>query len=136
MLYDNTREKNVAETPEEHVRQTLLNYLITELNIPSYFIKTEFALSNIILNEKGRLDVIVANKNANSLHEPFLIAECKSGKTNLQHLEAQVSKYLRVIKPLLIILAIGNKWHFLEKKGNKYITITEKQLKKQANSCF
>jgi len=120
MLYDKTREKLVAQTPEELVRQSLVNWLVEKLNVPEYMIKTEFALSNLSSNENGRLDVLVANPKSADLKEPWLVAECKAGKTNLQSLEAQVNKYLRIVKPLYIILAIGNEWHFLSKTGKGY----------------
>jgi len=120
MLYDKTREKLVPQTPEELVRQSLVNWLIETLKVPEYLIKTEFALSNLSPNENDRLDILVANPKSTDLKEPWLLAECKAGRTNLQSLEAQVNKYLRIVKPLYIILAIGNEWHFLEKKGNAY----------------
>ena len=120
MLYDKTREKLVAETPEELVRQTLVNWLVEKLKVPDYMIKTEFALSQLSPNENGRLDIVVANPKSTDLKEPWLVAECKAGKTNLQSLEAQVNKYLKIVKPLYIILAIGNEWHFLSKTGNAY----------------
>jgi hypothetical protein len=120
VLYDKTREKLVAQTPEELVRQSLVNWLVEELKVPEYMIKTEFALSHLSPNENGRLDIVVANPKSADLKEPWLVAECKAGKTNLQSLEAQVNKYLRIVKPLYIILAIGNEWHFLSKKGNAY----------------
>jgi hypothetical protein len=125
VLYDKTREKFVAQTPEELVRQSLVNWLIEKLNVPDYMIKTEFALSNLSQNENGRLDIVVANPRSTDLKEPWLVAECKAGKTNLQSLEAQVNKYLRIVKPLYIILAIGNEWHFLSKKGNGYAATAE-----------
>jgi hypothetical protein len=125
VLYDKTREKFVAQTPEELVRQSLVNWLIEKLNVPDYMIKTEFALSNLSPNENGRMDILVANPKSADLKEPWLVAECKAGKTNLQSLEAQVNKYLRIVKPLYIILAIGNEWHFLSKKGNAYAAIAE-----------
>jgi len=110
----------VAQTPEELVRQSLVGWLIEKLNVPEYMIKTEFALSNLSPNENGRLDILVANPKSTDLKEPWLVAECKAGKTNLQNLEAQVNKYLRIVKPLYIILAIGNEWHFLAKNANGY----------------
>ncbi|MCL2284196.1 MAG: type I restriction enzyme HsdR N-terminal domain-containing protein [Fibromonadales bacterium] len=134
MLYDITREKNVAETPEEQVRQNLVNWLIEKLNVPESLIKTEFALSQLAPNEKGRLDVIVANPNSPDLREPWLLAECKAGKTNLQSLEAQVNKYLKVVRPLHIVLAIGNEWHFLSKKGNGYCITPSITYSKESSS--
>jgi len=125
MLYDITREKSVAQTPEELVRQALVGWLIEKLNVPESLIKTEFALSQLVPNEKGRLDVIVANPSNANLREPWLLAECKAGKTDLQSLEAQVNKYLRIVHPLHIVLAIGNEWHFLSKKGNGYKAVKE-----------
>ena len=125
MLYDKTREKPVAEAPEELVRQTLVNWLIEKLNVPEHLIRTEFALLQLAPDEKGRLDIIVANPKSPDLREPWLIAECKAGKTNLQNLEAQVNKYLRVVRPLYIILAIGNEWHFLSKNKNGYRFVNE-----------
>ena len=125
MLYDKTREKPVAATPEELVRQSLVNWLVEKLNVPEHLIKTEFALSQLAPNEKGRLDVIVANPKSADLREPWLLAECKAGKTDLQSLEAQVNKYLRIIRPLHIVLAIGNEWHFLAKEGDRYGIVRE-----------
>jgi len=124
MLYDKTREKPVMQTPEELVRQTLVNWLIEKLNVPETLIRTEFALSQLVPNEKGRLDIIVANPNTD-LREPWLLAECKAGKADLQNLEAQVNKYLRIVHPLHIVLAMGNEWHFLSKNGKAYEIVGE-----------
>ncbi len=115
----------MAETPEEFVRQTLVNWLVEKLNVPESLIKTEFALSQLVQTEKGRLDIIVANPKSADLRTPWLLAECKAGKTDLQSLEAQVNKYLRIVHPTHIILAIGNEWHFLSKKGNRYEIVSE-----------
>ena len=123
-LYDKTREKQVKQTPEELVRQALVNWLIEKLSVPEHLIKTEFALSQLAPNEKSRLDIIVANPNK-GLEEPWLLAECKAGKTNLQSLEAQTNKYLRIVRPLHIILAIGDEWHFLSKKKDGYEIASE-----------
>jgi len=125
MLYDKTREKSVMQTPEELVRQTLVNWLIEKLKVPESLIKTEFALSQLVPSEKGRLDIIVANPGSADLREPWLLAECKAGKANLQSLEAQVNKYLRIVHPLHIVLAMGNEWHFLSKHGNSYGVVEE-----------
>jgi len=125
MLYDITREKNVPQTPEELVRQNLVNWLIETLKVPEALIKTEFALSQLAPNEKGRLDVIIANPKSADLREPWLLAECKAGKADLQSLETQVNKYLKIVQPLHIVLAIGNEWHFLSKKGKGYKIVNE-----------
>jgi hypothetical protein len=125
MLYDKTREKLVVQTPEELVRQTLVGWLIEKLKVPESLIKTEFALSQLVPSEKSRLDIIVANPDNADLREPWLLAECKAGKTDLQSLEAQVNKYLRIVRPLHIVLAMGSEWHFLSKKGKGYEAVKE-----------
>jgi hypothetical protein len=125
LINDITRGKQVPLTPEESVRQTLVNWLIEKLNVPESLIRTEFALSQLVPDEKGRLDIIVANPSSSDLRQPWLIAECKAGKTNLQSLEAQVNKYLRIVQPQHIVLALGNEWHFMSKNKKGYGIVKE-----------
>ncbi|GHV14329.1 hypothetical protein AGMMS49938_10260 [Fibrobacterales bacterium] len=132
MLYDPTRQKFVPHTPEEQVRQSLLKYLTETLKIPIILIKTEFALSAIAPKEKGRVDIIVADPSEFDLQKAYLLAECKAkngsqntaGKDFLA-LQSQVNKYLRILHPKHIILALGNDWRFLSisADGRRYESV-------------
>ena len=69
------RKKEVMETPEELVRQHVLNHLIDDLHYPSSLISVEKALLHFNKSApKRRLDILVFNEQLN----PYLLIECKS----------------------------------------------------------
>lgn len=71
-VFDIVRKRFVAATPEEHVRQHVLHYLITNLGVPLSLIGVE---KTITVNRlRKRCDVIVFNRNARAL----LLIEIKS----------------------------------------------------------
>ena len=53
---DPVREKYVPATPEEEVRQKVLQYLITVLKVPKQAIRVEYLLSKSGLDSKNRAD--------------------------------------------------------------------------------
>lgn len=66
------RKRWVALTPEEHVRQCLLDYLIRERSYPTPLIAVERAVQAPGLG--ARFDVVVYDGS----HHPWLLAECKA----------------------------------------------------------
>lgn len=80
------RQKWVALTPEEHVRQCLVQHLLA-LNFPKGLIAVERAFKYNSLNK--RFDALIFRKNG----EPFLLAECKAPFEPLD--EAVVDQALR-----------------------------------------
>ena len=71
-FFDGIRKKWLALSPEEWVRQHLLNYLIAEKHVPASLISVE---KEINLNAtRKRYDVVVYN----SAKQPVLLIECKS----------------------------------------------------------
>lgn len=72
LVHDPVRKKWLVLTPEEHVRQCLLQYFIHDMNYPARLIAVE---KNILVNGLDkRFDIVVYNRN----HEPWLLAECKA----------------------------------------------------------
>lgn len=71
-VYDPIRKKWLVLTPEEHVRQYLLQYLINTLNYPASLIAVEKQITLGSLNK--RFDIVVYNRE----HQPWLLAECKA----------------------------------------------------------
>ncbi|HRO43723.1 MAG TPA: type I restriction enzyme HsdR N-terminal domain-containing protein [Flavipsychrobacter sp.] len=71
LVFDPVRKRWIILTPEEHVRQYLLQYLIHGMEYPSSLI----AVEKKIISGKvaGRFDVAVYDR----LHNPWLLAECK-----------------------------------------------------------
>jgi hypothetical protein len=71
-LFCPIRRKRVAATPEEQIRQQLINYLHTQKNVPLSLIGVEKSL--IINNLQRRYDVVVFSNEC----RPLLLAECKA----------------------------------------------------------
>jgi hypothetical protein len=120
--YDPARQKSVAATPEERVRQALARWLVTERGVPPGLIATEVSLSKIRRSAsgpapRGRLDLVAGLP----LEAPWLLAECKKeGAQDFAALEVQVGRYLRVVRPRHICLALGGEWRFLRLEEGGY----------------
>ncbi len=71
-IFDRTRKKYVALTPEEWVRQNFIQFLINDKNTPNTLISVE---KEIILNKtKRRPDIVIFSKNGIAK----TIVECKA----------------------------------------------------------
>lgn len=87
-LYDPIRKKNVTHTPEEAIRQRLIQVMIQELGYPSSLIGVEkelCQLPHLSLRDKKtipnrRADLIVFASRIHKEHSlfPLLMVECKA----------------------------------------------------------
>ena len=71
VILDRVRQRFVPLTPEEWVRQHLIQYLIEDLDVPKGFIALEASIP--AHDRYYRADVVVYDRNM----QPVLIAECK-----------------------------------------------------------
>ncbi len=71
-IFDEIRKKWILLSPEEWVRQHLLNHLITSKNIPASLISVEKEIN--LNNTRKRYDAVVYNKNV----KPIVLIECKA----------------------------------------------------------
>ena len=71
-IFDRLRRKMVALTPEEWVRQHVMQFLITEKQYPESLMTVEAALK--VARRMKRTDLVVYNRNL----KPLLIVECKA----------------------------------------------------------
>lgn len=71
-VFDEIRKKWILLTPEEWVRQHLLNHLIHAKNIPASLISVEKEIN--LNNTKKRYDAVVYDKAM----KPVLLIECKA----------------------------------------------------------
>ena len=76
-IFDEYRNKFVALTPEEWVRQNFTHYLVQELNYPKGRIRLEMPLSKG--NKSKRCDIVVFD----SLLQPIVIIECKAPQVKI-----------------------------------------------------
>jgi len=87
-IFDSIRKKFVALTPEEWVRQHVVQFLISEKKYPLSHIAVEITIK--VNDESKRCDVVVFN----ALSKPFLIVECKSPEVPIsQNVFDQIAVY-------------------------------------------
>jgi type I site-specific restriction endonuclease len=99
MIFDPVRNKYVALTPEEWVRQNFLQYLIQVKKMPKTLIRVEMSLE---LNGLAkRSDIVVHNR----LGTPLLAVECKASTVNItQSVFEQLARYnLQLNVPYLVV---------------------------------
>jgi len=101
-IYDEIRKKYVSLTPEEWVRQHILNYLLNHKKISKSLIAVERKLT--YLNSFKRFDILVFNNQAKA----DILIECKAPNINLTSETAlQLSLYNQQYKANIIIISNG-----------------------------
>jgi hypothetical protein len=101
-IYDPVRRKFVSLSPEEWVRQHLINYFINHKNISKSLIAVERQIN--YLNSTKRFDILVFGKNA----ETEILVECKAPAISLSdETIMQLSLYNQQFKSKIIIISNG-----------------------------
>ncbi len=100
-IFDDFRKKYVVITPEEWVRQNLINFLVEKKNYPKSLIVVEKGLK--INDLVKRADVLVY-KNS----QPILLVECKSPSVKIsQETFDQISRYNLAFKVPYLLVSNG-----------------------------
>lgn len=114
---DPIRGKVVRITPEETVRQHLLQHLLIELNIPRQSILVEESLAHLDRSLRDRVDILVRIPNGTHL----MLTECKAPGVQLQgEPSRQLMNYNRVVKAPYIMLTNGREsyvYNYQENSG-------------------
>lgn len=101
-IFDGIRKKFVVLTPEEWVRQHLVNYLVTELNYPRSMIKIESGLKYNKLSKRS--DAVVFDRQGKC----WMVIECKSPEHKIDPETArQVATYNMSLKARYILVSNG-----------------------------
>ena len=116
-LYDPIRGKDVPDTPEERVRQATVQFLLNEIKVPAHLITVEFGLCAIDPKTDDRVDIIVSNfREGATLDKPWLLVECKApGEYTWEALQVQLNRYLKVLTPKYVMLALGDAVRYFER---------------------
>lgn len=101
-IFDFVRRRWLVLTPEEWVRQHVLNYLVAEKQFPVSMLSVE---KELMLNDlKKRYDVVVYDRQLN----PLLIVECKAPYIALdRQVISQALHYNLIIKAPLLMISNG-----------------------------
>jgi hypothetical protein len=121
-IWDETRKKYVALTPEEWVRQNLVKYLTEIKNYPASLIRVE---AGIMLNRMPRRADIIVYSNQG---KPLVIGECKAPAVKItQPVFDQIARYnipLKV-KYLLVTNGINHYCCRIEEEEKTYTFLRE-----------
>lgn len=102
LIFDRLRNKFVALTPEEWVRQHFTSYLITHKNYPAGLMANEVALS--LNGTSRRSDTVVYNSSA----QPLVIIEYKAPHIKIsQKTFDQIIRYNMVFQAPYLIVSNG-----------------------------
>ena len=101
-IFDPFRKAWVILTPEEWVRQNILQYLVQTCNYPSSLIAVE---KTIQLGELDKRFDIVVYKN----DIPWMIIECKEARVEIgEKTLQQILQYQQVLKAEYLIITNGH----------------------------
>lgn len=101
-IFDAIRKKFVVLTPEEWVRQHVVQFLIEEKKYPSSLINIEKEL--IFNGLKRRYDIVIFNPDGSI----FLVVECKRSTVPiLQNTFDQIARYNMVLKSQYLMVTNG-----------------------------
>jgi len=102
-VYDPIRKKWIVFTPEEHVRQLLLQHLIHEKKYPASLIAVERKI--ILAKRDKRFDIVVFD----AAHQPWMLAECKApGEIITQKVLFQLLNYQRTLQSRYWLITNGH----------------------------
>lgn len=121
-IFDVIRKKFLLLTPEEWVRQHVVNFLIEEKNYPKSLINVEKLVKVNGINK--RYDVVVF-RNDGSI---FLLVECKASEVNItQQTFDQIAQYNLVLKAENLMVTNGLNHYFcrMDFENEKYIFLKE-----------
>jgi len=99
LIFDRIRKKYIVLTPEELVRQHIINYLITEKGYPATLISVEMPLRYGRMGKRS--DLLVSDRNG----QPLMLVECKAPEVAItQKVFEQIAVYnLAIQAPYLMV---------------------------------
>ncbi|MDO4771236.1 type I restriction enzyme HsdR N-terminal domain-containing protein [Porphyromonas sp.] len=101
-IFDPLRQKHVAHTPEEGVRQFFVRYLIEQLGYPAGLMANEFSIK--VGKLEKRCDTVVFDKRL----QPVMVIEYKAPHIKLtQAVIDQVFRYNSVLRVPYIVITNG-----------------------------
>ena len=121
-IFDEIRKKFILLTPEEWVRQHVVQFLLQEKNYPKSYINVEKLIKINSLTK--RYDIVVYQPNG----ELFLLIECKAPKVEItQETFNQIARYNLVLNAKYLMVSNGLNHYFcqMDFENEKYIFLEE-----------
>jgi len=108
-IFDEIRKKFVVLTPEEWVRQHVVQFILLNKNYPKSFVNVEKLLKVNGLTK--RYDAVVFNNDGSI----FLLVECKAPEVRItQHTFDQIARYNLTMKAEYLMVTNGHNHYFCQ----------------------
>lgn len=108
-IFDEIRKKFVVLTPEEWVRQHVIQFLVAEMKYPKSWINVEKVIK--INGLTKRYDIVVFNPNGSI----FLLVECKAPQITLtQETFNQIARYNLTLNAQYLMVTNGLNHYFCQ----------------------
>ena len=115
-VFDAIRKKWLLLTPEEWVRQHILQYLLLTKKYPASLIAIEKEIK--LAGLKKRCDIVVYNRKS----EPWMIIECKEINVPLSNKTIeQILRYHLVLPCKFLVITNGGYSYGFEKRENVFM---------------
>ena len=102
LIFDRIRKKHVSLTPEESVRQNIINYLTTEKGYPVTLMSVEMTLKRSGMGKRS--DLLVYNSNG----QPLMLVECKAPEVAITNKAfEQIAVYNLTVKAPYLLVTNG-----------------------------
>ena len=112
-IFDPLRKIDVARTPEEEVRQSVIFWLNAEKGIPLVMMASEYAFH--FNSMTYRADIVVFGRDA----RPLMLVECKAPSVRLDRkVIEQGVRYNRVLNVRYMLFTNGVNMYFCERTGD------------------
>ena len=120
VVFDPLRRQWVSLTPEEQVRQKMLNYLVETRKVPAGLVAVEYSIK--VNNLPKRADIVVFN----NLGEPQMIVECKAETVPItEKVLDQAIRYYSGLKVQYLTLTNGKTMFCYQITDGKIEILTE-----------
>ncbi len=108
-IFDEIRKKFIILTPEEWVRQHVVQFFLQEKKYPKSYINVEKVLK--INNLKKRYDLVVFNPDGSI----FILVECKAPEIKIsQNTFDQIARYNMTLNAQYLMVTNGHNHYFCQ----------------------
>lgn len=121
-IFDAIRKKFIILTPEEWVRQHVVQFLMTEKNYPQSLLNVEKVLQ--VNGLRKRYDIVVYNSDG-TIH---ILIECKAPEVTIsQNTFDQIAQYNMTLQSNFLMVTNGMNHYFcqMDFENEKYQFLTE-----------
>ena len=126
-IFDEIRKKFIILTPEEWVRQNVIQYLLHEKKYPKSYINVEKLIK--INDVTKRYDIVVFQPDGSI----FLLIECKAPEVKIsQETFNQIARYNLTLKANYLMVTNGLNHYFcsMDFENEKYIFLKDLLLRR------